>query len=88
MVLLKSKRMREIWNLIKVAMFNILFAHCLATILLGMSRYNPEDNWLISFYGEEVETVGWFEIYVTGLYWAATIMMSVGFGEITPSTNE
>lgn len=51
MMILKTDKRREIWNLLKVALFNILFAHSLATVLLGMAKYNEENNWLVTFHG-------------------------------------
>lgn len=71
-------------------MFNIIFAHCLATILLGVSEYDHENNWLIYYHGsiEAVADLNWFEIYVSAFYWATTIMMTVGFGDFLPLTTE
>jgi hypothetical protein len=35
-----------IWNLLRVVIFNIIFAHTIATALLAISRINPESNWI------------------------------------------
>jgi hypothetical protein len=35
-----------IWNLIRIVIFNIIFAHIVASALLGASRINPESNWI------------------------------------------
>lgn len=68
-------------------MFNIIFAHTLATALLAISFINPGNNWIeIKLInnglvgGEET----WYVIYGWTFYWACTIMMTVGFGDISP----
>jgi hypothetical protein len=35
-----------IWNLLRVIIFNIIFAHTIATALLATSRISPESNWI------------------------------------------
>jgi len=30
----------------------------------------------------------WFEQYVWGYYWAVTIMLTVGFGDIVPTNHQ
>lgn len=35
-----------IWNLIRIIVFNIIFAHIIASVLLAISRINPDANWI------------------------------------------
>jgi hypothetical protein len=36
-----------IWNLLRVVIFDIIFAHTIAVVLLAISKINPEGNWII-----------------------------------------
>ena len=71
------------WDLVKIALFNLLFAHFVASILFGMSEIDLENNWL-TFAGINDEL--WHVQYLYGYYWATTIMMTVGFGDFLPLT--
>lgn len=35
-----------LWNLLRILIFNVIFAHTLAVVLLAISRINPEYNWI------------------------------------------
>ena len=35
------------WDLLKIALFNLLFAHFVASILFGMSEIDLDSNWLV-----------------------------------------
>ncbi len=76
-----------LWNLIRVIIFNIIFAHIIATALLAISRINPDENWImikLVYKGFVEEGLPWYQVYIWSYYWACTIMMTVGFGDITP----
>ena len=42
---IKSYYNEQYWSLIKVFLFNFCFAHILAILLNGMTRFNPKNNW-------------------------------------------
>ena len=71
-------------RLIILFCFNICFAHLIASILLAISFINGTNTgWLPG-----LPDNGWFQIYVWTFYWAATIMMTVGFGDYSATTWE
>lgn len=57
--LFRSKKQRLIYNALKIFIFNILFAHCLATILLGMLQYDANENWIIRHHGS-MDDLEWY----------------------------
>jgi hypothetical protein len=76
-----------LWNLLRIIIFNIIFAHIISIALLAASKINPETNWVIiklinNGFVDEGQT--WFQVYIWSYYWACTIMMTVGFGDISP----
>jgi len=40
-----------------------------------------ENNWMTS---KNIITSFWYVKYIQSFYWAVTIMMTIGFGDITP----
>jgi hypothetical protein len=42
-----------------------------------------QNNWLKL---KNLQESNWIDQYVWGYYWATTIMLTIGFGDITPQT--
>lgn len=79
------------WNLAKIIIFNIIFGHFISTALLGISKIRNDNNWvLIKLYNNGLlsDSQPWYEIYFWSYYWACTIMITVGFGDISPVNYE
>jgi hypothetical protein len=57
-----------------------VLAHIVATILMGITAFQPDNNW-ITKYG--IEGAPWYALYVTSYYWGAIIVTTVGFGDIS-----
>lgn len=70
----------QYWSLVKIAFFNICFAHILAIILNTMAQIDPNDNW---YQNKGISNLPWFPKYVWAAYWGVNIMMTVGFGDIS-----
>ena len=58
-----------------------MFAHVLAVILIMISWLDAEKNWLTKV--SAVDAV-WYEQYSWAYYWGTTIMLTIGFGDISP----
>ena len=71
----------QYWSLCKVFLLNFCFAHLLAVILVAMAKITPEDNWMRS---KGISGASWSEQYVWAYYWATTIMLTIGFGDMVP----
>jgi hypothetical protein len=72
----------QYWSLVKVFLFNFVYAHILSVILLCMADANPNKNWLTSI---GIKNAVWYEKYIWSYYWSTTTMLTIGFGDITPS---
>ena len=48
----------QYWGLIKVFIFNFVFAHFLAIFLIGMSKLDSSNNWIENRFGDQA--VNWF----------------------------
>jgi hypothetical protein len=82
-MLVKNPKRGRYWKLMKVFVFNILFAHFTASIFLAMLKLNDEKSWYKSK-AYITENPGWFELYLWSLYWACTTMMTIGYGDFSP----
>lgn len=71
----------QYWELIKVFLGNFLFAHFLAIILILMTN-GQKQSWLTH---NGLSNQPWHHQYVWSYYWATTIMLTVGFGDLTPT---
>lgn len=75
------------WNLTKVFIINILFAHFMASIFLAMLKMNKERNWYDTK-SQVSPNPSWFELYLWALYWSCTTMITVGYGDFVPAIVE
>jgi hypothetical protein len=58
---------------------NFAFAHIIAILLAAMSYLNSNHNWMTV---KNIDNSPWYEQYIWSYYWANTIMMTVGFGDL------
>jgi hypothetical protein len=68
------------WGLGKIFLSNFIFAHLLAVFLIAMTYIDAKNNWLT-----KVNAIGapWYEQYSWAYYWGTTIMLTVGFGDLS-----
>ena len=70
-----------------MVIFDIIFGHLIAMALLAISNIDADSNWVIvklvnnNFIDASLP---WYKLYIWSYYWACTIMMTVGFGDISP----
>ena len=48
-----------------------------------MANVSPNNNWIIQ---KGLESAEWYEKYIWSYYWSTTIMLTIGFGDITPKS--
>ena len=79
-----SKEVLATLRVVKLTVFICLFAHYCACLLYVITLIEDYDeNWISManlLHKQEVE------LYVVSLYWSVTIMATVGFGDIFPTT--
>lgn len=75
-----SRKISMIWRLFKIVIFNLILAHIVATILLGMSYLDPNQSWIVK-YG--IEGAPWYVYYIISFYWGTIIVTTIGFGDIS-----
>ena len=87
LLFINSIRKFYIWNLMRVVIFDIIFGHLIAVALLAISNINPDSNWVtVKLVNNNFidSSLVWHKLYIWSYYWACTIMMTVGFGDISP----
>ena len=82
-ILIQNCYREQYWELVKVFIINFLFAHIIGVLLIMMASFNESKNWLVK---NNLHNLPWFEKYVWSYYWGTTIMLTVGFGDISAAT--
>lgn len=75
---------KQIFALIKLILANFFIAHLVALVLLAVARLEEDITWMIK-YG--INDAAWWQKYFYGLYYSATIIFTVGFGDINVSNS-
>ena len=75
----------QYWGLTKVFLLNFAFSHFLSLLLITMANIEPETSWLQKIGQFDSE---WIVQYIWGYYWGTTIMLTVGFGDVTPGNEQ
>lgn len=71
---------KQLFELLKLLLANFYVVHFMAALLIGLVLVENTNNWMDK-YGI-VDEVWWVK-YIYGLYWSASIIATVGFGDIT-----
>ena len=71
--------------MLKLVLFVFYIAHFCSLIWykIGLSGLSEGDSWLIS---EKIAGSSWKIKYISSLYFALVTMITVGYGDISPST--
>lgn len=69
----------QYWKLFFVFVTNFTVAHFLSLALNSMPKLNHDRNWLVVSNRAHER---WQTKYLWGYYWATTIMLTVGFGDL------
>lgn len=68
--------------LLKLLITVLFIAHIFANFWLYLARSNPNDNWLSN---SKVNSDKWYDQYLTAYYYITVTMVTVGYGDITPT---
>ena len=85
-MLIDTVKKERYWNLTKVLILNLLFAHFMAGIFLAMLKMDNAISWYNTKATVPVDP-DWFELYVWAFYWSCTTMITVGYGDFSPATS-
>jgi hypothetical protein len=77
------KYVKVIYKLIIILIVNLFLCHVVALILIVMVTKDKHPNWMDGL-NLTRDQDRWINTYIYAFYWAMTIMMTVGFGDITP----
>lgn len=86
-LLVNTLKKERYWNLAKVLVFNLLYAHFLASIFLAMIRMNTDDNWFQTKPDMKPDP-SWIEVYLWAYYLGSTTMIAAAMGDFVPPTIE
>lgn len=70
---------KQLFALFKLLLANFFVVHLMATLLVGLTLIENEPNWM-DRYG--IYDSPWWVKYIYSLYWSASIVATVGFGDI------
>ena len=85
-VLIRQNRTGLIlWRLLSMFIVNILAAHLIALVVIAMVDEQVTPNWM-SQANLNKDDPCWTTPYVWAFYWGTTIMLTIGFGDITPKS--
>ena len=82
---IKSFYNEQYWELFKLLLINFLLAYILTIFLLLMTQFDLNRNWLVE---KNLAHLQWGEKFIWAYYWATTIVLSVGFGGVSPATTD
>ena len=71
-----------LWKLLSIFLLNMLVAHIIALIVFAMVEDGQTPNWMAANNLLRSHS-DWSSVYVWGFYWGTTIMLTIGFGDLT-----
>jgi hypothetical protein len=74
----------QYWEFAKVFLVNFCIAHVIAIFLAAMAGLNGGSNWMTV---RGINNDNWADRYIWSYYWAANIMLTVGFGDIVATNS-
>lgn len=74
---------KQIFELLKLLLGNFYVVHFMAALLVELALVESGPNWMNKYnIADEV----WWVQYIYSLYWSASIISTVGFGDLTISS--